>query len=414
MANFRIGLGVCGGIAAYKAVEVLRGLQKAGCDVQVAMTRHATEFVGPLTFRALTEKHVLVDDYDPANPDPIAHINFSQNIDLFIVVPATANVIAKFANGVADDFVTSTYLASTAPVLIAPAMNTTMWEHPATQRNIETLKADGIFFVEPDTGEMACKTVGPGRLSEPENIVSRALEILATLSEKKTEHSQDLTGEKILITTGATREAIDPVRFISNNSSGKMGFAVAEAARERGAEVTVVAGVTSAAAPAGVNIIRSISAEEMHRAVMAELPNATVFIGAAAVADYRPSQLAENKIKKTAEQMTITLDKTPDILADVAKNRRSHQTGLLVIGFAAETNDVINYARTKLEKKDLDLIVANDVSQKGAGFDVDTNIITIVSRNGDEPQALPLMSKLQAAHKVLDAIVKLRRKASHA
>ncbi len=234
------------------------------------------------------------------------------------------------------------------------------------------------------------------------------------MQEKKTEHSQDLTGEKILITTGATREAIDPVRFISNNSSGKMGFAVAQAARERGAEVTVVAGVTSAGQPPDVKVVRGISAKEMHAAVMAELPSATVFIGAAAVADYRPSELAENKIKKTEEQMILTLDKTPDILADVAKNRRSHQRGLLVIGFAAETNNVINYARTKLEKKDLDLVIANDVSQKGAGFDVDTNIITIVSRNGDAPEELPLMSKLQAAHKVLDAIVKLRRKASHA
>jgi phosphopantothenoylcysteine decarboxylase/phosphopantothenate--cysteine ligase len=411
MANFRIGLGVCGGIAAYKAVEVLRGLQKAGCDVQVAMTKHATQFIGPLTFRALTEKHVLVDDYDPANPDPIAHINFSQNIDLFIVCPATANVLAKFAGGIADDFVTSTYLASTAPVLIAPAMNTAMWEHPATQRNIVALKTDGVYFVDPDTGEMACKTIGPGRLSEPDVIVRRALEILALLGEKKTKHEQDLTGEKILITTGATREAIDPVRFISNNSSGKMGFAVAQAARERGAEVTVVAGVTSAAEPSDINVIRGVSAEEMHRAVMSQLPQATIFVGAAAVADYRPSQAAENKIKKTGEQMILTLDKTPDILSDVSQNRHD---GLLVIGFAAETNDVLEYARGKMERKDLDLVVANDVSKKGAGFDVDTNIITIVSRNGDAPQELPLMTKLEAAHKVLDAVVKLRAKASHA
>lgn len=408
MANFRIGLGVCGGIAAYKAVEVLRGLQRGGCEVQVAMTRHATEFIRPLTFRALTEKYVLVDDYDAGNPDPIAHINFSQNIDLFIVVPATANALAKFANGIADDFVTSTYLAATAPVLIAPAMNTTMWEHPATQRNIAALKTDGVYFVEPDTGEMACKTIGPGRLSEPENIVTRALEILR---QGKSETAQDLAGEKILITAGATREAIDPVRFISNNSSGKMGFAMARAAQKRGAEVTVVAGVTSVEPPSGVKIIRGISAAEMHAAVMRELPQATIFVGAAAVADYRPSQQSENKIKKAGEQMTITFDKTPDILSDVAKNR---QEGLLVIGFAAETNNVLDYARTKLEKKNLDLVVANDVSQKGAGFDVDTNIITIMSRNGDAPAQLPLMSKLEAAHKVLDSIIKLRRKAQHA
>jgi phosphopantothenoylcysteine decarboxylase/phosphopantothenate--cysteine ligase len=408
MANFRIGLGVCGGIAAYKAVEVLRGLQKAGCDVQVAMTRHATEFITPLTFRALTEKYVLVDDYDPENPDPIAHINFSQKIDLFMVVPATANVIAKFANGVADDFITSTYLASTAPVLIAPAMNTTMWQHPATQRNIAALKTDGVYFVEPDTGEMACKTFGPGRLSEPEMIVQRALELLR---QKTGETAQDLAGEKILITTGATREAIDPVRFISNNSSGKMGFAVARAARMRGAQVTVVAGVTSAEPPANVKVVRAISATQMHQAVMRELPGATIFVGAAAVADYRPSLQAEEKIKKTGEQMTIKLDKTPDILSDVSAHRHN---GLLVIGFAAETNDVLSYARTKLEKKDLDLVVANDVSQKGAGFDVDTNIISILNRGDDPPQEFPLMSKLEAAHKVLDSVIKLRRKARHA
>jgi phosphopantothenoylcysteine decarboxylase/phosphopantothenate--cysteine ligase len=406
MANFRIGLGVCGGIAAYKAVEVLRGLQKAGCEVQVAMTKHATEFIAPLTFRALTEKHVLVDDYDPASPDPIAHINFSQNIDLFIIVPATANVLAKFANGIADDFVTSTYLAATAPVLIAPAMNTTMWEHPATQRNIATLKTDGVYFVDPDTGEMACKTVGPGRLSEPDVIVRRALEIL---NAAHTTIAQDLTGEHFLITVGGTREAIDPVRFISNNSSGKMGFAVAQAARARGAKVTVIAGVTTAAEPVDVKIIRAISAEEMHSAVMRDLPSATVFVGAAAVADYRPSHAAENKIKKTDEQMILTLEKTPDILSDVSKNRRE---GMLVVGFAAETNDVINYARGKMERKGLDLVIANDVSKKGAGFDVDTNIITIVSRNGE--QEFPLMSKLDAAGKVLDAIVKLRSKARHA
>lgn len=403
MGNFRIGLGVCGGIAAYKAVEVLRGLQKAGCDVQVAMTKHATEFVGPLTFRALTEKHVLVDDYDPANPDPIAHINFSQNIDLFIVVPATANALAKFANGIADDFVTSTYLASTAPVLIAPAMNTTMWEHPATQRNIEMLQKDGVFFVEPDIGEMACKTVGPGRLSEPDVIVRRALEILEG-------DSKELEGEHFLITVGGTREAIDPVRFISNNSSGKMGFAVAEAAQRRGAKVTVVAGVTSAPEPRNVKIIRAISAVEMHDAVMRILPGATIFVGAAAVADYRPAQAADSKIKKTDEQMTMTLDKTPDILADVSRKRFED---MLVVGFAAETDNVIEYAKSKLERKNLDLVVANDVSQQGAGFDVDTNIITIITRMGEQ-QEFPIMSKRDAAGRVLDAIVKLRQKRNNA
>ncbi|NJM52058.1 MAG: bifunctional phosphopantothenoylcysteine decarboxylase/phosphopantothenate--cysteine ligase CoaBC, partial [Blastocatellia bacterium] len=238
---FRVGLGVSGGIAAYKAIEVLRGLQKAGCDVQVCMTRHATEFIQPLTFRALTSKYVLVDDYAPDNPDPIAHINFSQNIDLLIVVPATANVIAKFANGIADDFLTSTYLATNCPVLIAPAMNTEMWNKPATQRNIEQLKKDGVQFVEPVAGRLACETVGTGKLEDVEKIVETALKFFTT----ETQRHGDLKGEKILITTGGTREAIDPVRFISNHSSGKMGFAVAEEAMKRGAEVTVVVGAVS-------------------------------------------------------------------------------------------------------------------------------------------------------------------------
>src|SRR5688500_4248794 len=263
----------------------MRLLQKAGCEVSVAMTKHATEFVQPLTFRALTDRHVIVDDYDPSNPDPIAHINFSQSIDLLLIVPATANIIAKFANGVADDFLSSTYLASTAPVLIAPAMNASMWENAATQRNIVQLKNDGVHFVEPVAGELACKTVGTGKLEDVENIVRQALEVMRNAergmrnsderiphSTLRTPHSQDLIGEKILLTVGGTREAIDPVRFISNHSSGKMGFAVAEAARKRGANVTIVAGVTTADPPAGVTLIRAVSAVEMHDAVMKELP----------------------------------------------------------------------------------------------------------------------------------------------
>jgi len=231
----KVALGVSGGIAAYKAIEVLRGLQRAGCDVRVAMTKRACEFIQPLTFRALSGAHVVVDDYAPDNPDPIAHITFSQSVDLFVIAPATANIIAKFANGVADDFITSTYLASTAPVLVAPAMNTTMLLHPATQRNLAKLRADGVTIIEPDAGEMACGTVGPGRLSEPQQIVNAALELL------KSSKKKDLSGERMLITVGATREEIDPVRFISNRSSGKMGYAIAAAARARGADVTVVA-----------------------------------------------------------------------------------------------------------------------------------------------------------------------------
>ena len=431
MAKYRIGLGVTGGIAAYKAVEVLRMLQKADCDVTVAMTRHATEFVQPLTFRALTDKHVIVDDYDPQNPDPIAHINFSQNIDLLLIVPATANIIAKFANGVADDFLSSTYLATTAPVMIAPAMNTTMWEQPATKRNVEQLRMDGVHFVLPVDGELACKTVGSGKLEDVENIVRQALELLriadrglriprvdvesGSLATKnaseidsrstiRNPQSQDLIGEKILITVGGTREAIDPVRFISNHSSGKMGFAVAEAAATRGAEVTVVAGVTTVDPPANVRVIRSVSAQAMFDSVMQVLAKATVFVGAAAVADYSPANAANAKIKKDGrDEMTLELRKTPDILANVSQNRHP---GMIVVGFAAETNDVIGYARSKMQKKGLDMVVANDITKEGAGFNADTNIATIITHSGETE--LPLMSKRDLADRILDEVVKIR------
>lgn len=424
MATFRIGLGVSGGIAAYKAVEVMRLLQKSGCEVTVAMTRHATEFVQPLTFKALNEGHVIVDDYDPANPDPIAHINFSQNVDLLLIVPATANIIAKFANGVADDFLSSTYLASTAPVMIAPAMNTTMWEQPATQRNIERLKADGVRFVEPVAGELACKTVGTGKLEDVENIVRQALELLRSVERGDRERDPgaenhpvaetatpllrkegSLAGEHFLITVGGTREAIDPVRFISNHSSGKMGFAIAEAARDRGADVTVVAGATTVEPPVGIKVVKGISAREMFDSVMEELPKATVFVGAAAVADYAPANAANAKIKKEdKDTLTLELKKTPDILSEVSKRRKD---GQLVVGFAAETNDVVTYAKIKMGKKDLDLVVANDITAKGAGFNTDTNIATLITKAGQAE--LPLMSKREMADKILDEVLKLRK-----
>lgn len=396
-AQNNIALGVCGGIAAYKAVEVLRGLQRAGCVVRVAMTKRACEFVQPLTFRALSGSHVIVDDYAPDNPDPIAHITFSQTVDLLIVAPATANMIAKFANGVADDFLSSTYLACTAPVLIAPAMNTTMLEHPATQRNLERLRADGVHFVEPDAGEMACGTIGPGRLSEPERIVAAALEIL--------KGSKDLAGERLLITVGATREEIDPVRFISNRSSGKMGFALAEAALRRGGEVTLVTGITTVNPPAGARVVRAVSAEEMSHVVRQEMVNHSVFIGAAAIADYRPAQRAEQKIKKSEDQITLTLERTPDVLSQVAASRRN---GMLVIGFAAETENVLENAKEKLQRKGLDAIVANDVTREGSGFDSATNAITIITKDRNDPVELPLLSKREAADRILDVIVSLR------
>jgi len=406
-AGRRVALGVSGGIAAYKAVEVLRGLQRAGCDVRVGMTKRACEFVTPLTFRALSGSHVVVDDYAPDNPDPIAHITFSQTVELFVVAPATANIIAKFANGVADDFLTSTYLASNAPVLVAPAMNTTMLLHPATQRNLARLRADGVRIVEPDAGEMACGTVGPGRLSEPEMIVAAALEMLR----KRDARAEDFKGERVLITAGGTREEIDPVRFISNHSSGRMGFALAEAARARGAAVTIVAGSTSADVPRDVRVVRAMSAAEMRDAVVREVADATVFIAAAAVADYRPAERAENKLKKSGETLTLTLEPTQDILEEVSRTRRD---GLLVIGFAAETERVLENARSKLERKNLDAVVANDLTQDGAGFDKETNVITLITRDRESPQTLPLMSKLEAAHRILDEVTRLRKAMTNA
>jgi len=402
----RVALGVTGGIAAYKAIEVLRGLQRAGCEVRVAMTRHACEFIQPLTFRSLSGSYVLVDDYAADNPDPIAHITFSQTIDLLIVAPATANALAKFANGVADDFLTSTYLACTAPILLAPAMNTTMWEHPATQRNLEKLRADGVHIIDPDQGEMACGTIGPGRLSEPEKIVAVALEMLEASS-----YAADLRGERILITAGGTREPIDPVRFISNRSSGRMGYAIAKAAHHRGAAVTVISGVTSVDPPPGVQMISAKTAEEMHRAVMQHVSDATIFVAAAAVADYSPTQTASEKIKKSADVIELRLQRTPDILREVAKNRRN---GQLIVGFAAETENLLENAWEKLVSKDLDAIVANDVSATTGGFDSPNNAIEILFRDRPDTVSLPLMPKEEAAHRILDEIVSLRKPGARA
>lgn len=411
----QVALGVSGGIAAYKSIEVLRGLQRAGCDVRVAMTRHACEFIQPLTFRALSGTYVLVDDYAPDNPDPIAHITFSQTINLFIIAPATANVLAKMANGIADDFLTSTYLACTAPVVVAPAMNTAMWHHPATQRNVQRLKAAGVHIIEPDEGEMACGTIGPGRLSAPERIVEKALEILlanSTRSHSQVESSrstetEDLSAERILITAGATREPIDPVRFISNRSSGRMGFALAEAAKRRGANVTVIAGATNVARPADVSVIEVTSTEEMLAAVREKIIDATTFIAAAAVADYRAKEPADSKIKKSKNELTLKLERTPDILGEVSRSRRQDQ---LVIGFAAETNDLLTNAREKLTRKGLHMIVANDVSRNDSGFDSENNAVTILVCDNETPIEIPLASKFDIANRILDEAIKLRRK----
>ena len=411
----RVAIGVTGGIAAYKSIEVLRGLQRAGCEVRVAMTRHACEFVRPLTFRALSGAYVIVDDYSAENPDPIAHITFSQTIDLFVIAPATANTLAKLANGVADDFITSTYLACTAPILIAPAMNSVMWSHPATQRNVQKLRNDGVSIIEPDDGEMACGTIGPGRLSHPERIVSVALEILGEtdqgLSTSGSKPAQDLIEERILITAGATREPIDPVRFISNRSSGKMGFALARAAIQRGAQVRIIAGIVTVAPPSGAEVIQTTSAEDMRATVLREIDDASIFISAAAVADYRAKQSSPKKIKKSEAEMILELERTPDILKEVALNKK---TGQLLIGFAAETDDVKSNAQKKLGRKNLDMIVANDVSREGSGFESDNNAVTILVRDNPLSIDVPLSAKPEVANRILDEVVKLRHRTTSA
>ncbi|MEK6408272.1 MAG: bifunctional phosphopantothenoylcysteine decarboxylase/phosphopantothenate--cysteine ligase CoaBC [Acidobacteriota bacterium] len=397
-----VALGVTGCIAAYKAVEVLRGLQKRGAGVRVVMTRHATEFVGPLTFQSISGLPVITEMFAPTDDPEIKHIQLAQSIDLLLVAPATANALAKFANGIADDFLSTLYISTTAPMLVAPAMNVEMWGHPATRENVRRLRERGVQFVDPEEGYLACRTVGAGRLAEPDEIVRRACEIIGLAAAPNSSDDaaglpQDLRGERVLITAGPTQEAIDPVRFLSNRSSGKMGYAVAEAALARGADVTLITGPVSIATPKGARTISVRSAAEMYEAVKANLEGATMVVMAAAVADYRPASVHQQKIKKNGSALVLDLEPTDDILAAVA-----HESGSrVVIGFAAETENVIENARKKLIKKGADLIVANDVSASDSGFDVDANLIALVSKEG--VVELPLMSKREAAMRIIDA-----------
>ena len=402
-----VALGVTGCIAAYKSVEVLRGLQKRGASVRVVMTRHATEFVGPLTFQSISGFPVIAEMFAPTDDPEIKHIQLAQAIDLLLVAPATANALAKFANGIADDFLSTLYISTTAPVLVAPAMNVEMWAHPATRENVRRLRERGVQFIDPEEGYLACRTVGPGRLAEPHEIVRRACEIIgltatATSNDDVVALTQDLRGERVLITAGPTQEAIDPVRFLSNRSSGKMGFAVAEAALARGAAVTLITGPVSIAVPKGARTISVRSAAEMYEAVNVNLDDATMVVMAAAVADYRPASVHQQKIKKNGSALVLKLEPTDDILAAVAGKSASR----VVIGFAAETENVIENARKKLKEKGADLIVANDVSASDSGFDVDHNRIALVSSEG--VVELPLLSKLEAAASIIDAAMKIR------
>ena len=402
-----VALGVTGCIAAYKAVEVLRGLQKRGASVRVVMTRHATEFVGPLTFQSISGFPVIAEMFAPTDDPEIKHIQLAQSIDLLLVAPATANALAKFANGIADDFLSTLYISTTAPVLVAPAMNVEMWAHPATRENVRRLRERGVQFIDPEEGYLACRTVGAGRLAEPGEIVRRASEIIGVTATPNSSDDvaalpQDLRGERVLITAGPTQEAIDPVRFLSNRSSGKMGFAVAEAALARGAAVTLITGPVSIAVPKGARTISVRSAAEMYEAVKDNLDGATMVVMAAAVADYRPASVHQQKIKKNGSALVLDLEPTDDILAAVTGKSASR----VVIGFAAETENVIANARKKLNEKAVDLIIANDVSASDSGFDVDHNRIALVSPEG--VVELPLLSKQEAAARIIDAAMKIR------
>ncbi len=396
-----IALGVGGGIGAYKAVEVARGLQKSGHDVVAVMTRNARRFVGPLTFEAITRHKVLTDQFAPGANSDIEHISIASSISLLLVAPATANVIGKFANGIADDFLSSLYVATKAPVLLAPAMNTQMLENAAVQRNLERLAADGVRFVDPGSGYLACGWIGKGRLAEPSDIVTAASRLLSPAG--------PLRGSRVLVTAGPTREPIDPVRFVGNRSSGKMGYALAGAARARGAAVTLISGPTSLDQIPGVETIAVTTATEMRDAVLMRAGDADVVIMAAAVADYMPAASASQKIHKGEDSMTIALVRTPDILAELGQRAAGRDRPLLV-GFAAETEDVIGQARKKLHAKGLDLIVANDVSRADAGFESDENEVTIVSADGEE--VVPLQPKTAVANRVLDRIESMLRAAT--
>ena len=396
----RIALGVTGGVAAYKAAELVRRLQQEQIEVQVVMTRSAQEFVAPLTFAALTGQKVITGLFGneaPANVESaIEHIAVAQRIDALVIAPATADIIAKLAHGVADDFLTTLYLATTAPVVVAPAMNVNMWEHAATRENVQVLRGRGVHVVAPDEGYLACGMTGAGRLAGLDAIVEAVREALRI--------RHDLENETVLVTAGPTCEDLDPVRFLSNRSSGRMGFAVAEAAATRGAHVILISGPVSLQAPTRVERVDVRTTEDMHRAVLTNLDRATVVVMAAAVADYRPVVSYAGKLKRGTERVNIEFEPTPDILADVSRRKGER----LLIGFAAETEHVAEHARRKLKEKNVDLIVANDVTAPGAGFDHDTNIVTIFRNDGRE-QPLPKLAKIQVAHRILDEVVELRR-----
>lgn len=397
----KVTVGVSGGIAAYKAAELVRALQQQALDVHVVMTESAQQFVQPVTFAALSGHKVITSLWTlPEVPDDnlssaIEHIDAAQSTDALVVAPATANILAKFANGIADDFLTTLYLATTAPVIVAPAMNVNMWNHPATRANLETLANRGVRIVEPDAGYLACGMTGSGRLAENSRIVDAVLGVL--------HHRNDLSGETVLITAGGTREALDPVRFLGNRSSGKMGYALAEAAVRRGARVILVSAPTALRPPAGVELVPVITTEEMRREVLNRTDQASIVIKAAAVADYRPTRQAEQKMKRVGP-LSLELEPTEDILSEVVARRH---LGQLIIGFAAETENAVAHGRDKLLRKGADAIVLNDVSREGIGFDSDRNAVTFLTPH--RALDLPEMAKRDLADRILEEVLGLRR-----
>ena len=389
-------LGVTGGIAAYKSAEIVSRLRHLGANVHVIMTKNATEFVAPLTFQTLSANPVVTDTFRTPEVWNVEHVALAQRAELFVIAPATANIMAKMAAGIADDMLSTTVLATKAPILLAPAMNTGMWTAAATQANKRILQERGVYFEGPESGPLACGDIGAGRMSEPESIVNTIAALLMP--------SGDLEGLKVLVTAGATRERLDPVRFITNDSSGKMGFALAEAARDRGAEVTVVQAGVSAAAPERIRIIPVESAEDLYGVMMREAPDNDIVIQAAAVSDYRPAEKSETKIKKDdGQEWVLRLVENPDIAAAVGQQKKAGQT---LVGFAAETDHVLEHAQKKLARKNLDMIVANDVTQEGAGFNVDTNIAAIITR--EKILRLPLQTKRSLADEILNRVIELR------
>lgn len=388
-----IGLGVTGSISAYKSAEVLRLLQKRGCEVQPILTREALHFIGPMTLQALSRRKVLLDQFDLSEDSSVAHVRVADEMALLLVAPATANILAKFAAGIADDFLTCIYLAARCPIVVAPAMNSNMYAHPATQANLARLRARGVRIIDPEEGYLACGWEGAGRLASPESIVECCMAVL--------NRGRSLEGQNVLVTAGPTREPMDPVRYVGNRSSGKMGYAVASEAAARGARVVLVSGPVALDPPAGVEIVRVETAEQMLQAVMGRLPDATIVVKAAAVADYRPARPASSKIKKGAERISLDLERTTDILSEIGRIKGNR----LLVGFSAETSPDLDEARRKLASKNCDILVMNDVTREGAGFGSDLNEVWILERDGQTTH-LPLQSKDSVSARLWDVCEK--------